>query len=134
MSFLICGIYEERPDVCKKYPERGSYQPQGCTFYFTEEGRKGDCDPYCQAACCMLPRQDGLPGGAPLPEVAGGRPCKYLITVEQHPAISGKRNEAGRLDDGTAGPGLGGHTEEDQGGSNPVERVLADRGPVHPGS
>lgn len=128
MSFLVCGIYEERPDVCKKYPERGSYQPQGCTYYFTEQGRQGDCDPYCQAACCMLPRADGLPGGAPLPEIAGGRPCKYLITAEQHPIITGDRT-----DNGTADTRLAGNPEEDREGLNPVERILADRGNIPTG-
>lgn len=128
MSFLVCGIYEERPDVCKRYPERGSYQPQGCTYYFTEEGRKGDCDPYCQAACCMLPRADGLPGGAPMPEIAGGRPCKYLVVAEQHPILAGKR------DDGGSSSSLGRHSDEGEAGTNPVERVLADRGPVPTGS
>jgi len=130
MSFLICGIYEERPDVCKNYPERGSYQPEGCTYYFTEEGRKGDCDPYCQASCCMLPRADGVPGGAPLPEVAGGRPCKYLITVEQHPILSGRRDGEGRAIDGSVDTRLAGNQEEDREGLNPVERILADRGNI----
>ena len=33
----------------------------------------------------MLPRQGGEPGGAPLPEIAGGMPCKHLISVDEAP-------------------------------------------------
>lgn len=92
MSFLICGIYDERPEVCKRYPEPGSYTPPGCSFWFDAEGQRGgECDPGCQASCCMLPRLGGEPGGAPLPEIAGGMPCRYLIVVDKHPGLSGER-------------------------------------------
>ena len=74
MSYLVCGIYKDRPEVCKTYPRAGSYMPESCGYRFTnrmdgESGRKGDCYLECQAACCMLPRQGGEPGGAPLPEI-----------------------------------------------------------------
>lgn len=119
MGYYICGIYERRPEMCRRYPELGSYQPESCTYYFADGKRKGFCDPECGAACCFLPRQGGEPGAPALPEIAGGEPCKYIIYVEQHPAMSG---------DG------GGDTEprEDRGGdreeSDPVESVLAEMG------
>jgi hypothetical protein len=85
MSHLICGIHDERPDVCKNYPRHDSYMPEPCGYRFTGGKRKGGCYAECQGACCMLPRQDGEPGGAPMPEVAGGIPCKHLIDVEESP-------------------------------------------------
>jgi hypothetical protein len=33
----------------------------------------------------MLPREGGEPGGAPLPEIAGGEPCKHLDVVDKPP-------------------------------------------------
>lgn len=123
MGYLICGIYENRPEMCKKYPERDSYIPEGCTYYFTDEGvRKGYCDPECQAACCSLPRHKGDPVGPAMPEIAGGEPCKHLIYVDKHPAL--EKSSGG----GSSEP------EEDRGGdregTNPVELALAeiDRG------
>lgn len=35
-----------------------------------------------QGACCAIPRENGIPGGVPLPEVAGGEPCKYLVYTD----------------------------------------------------
>jgi hypothetical protein len=85
MSYLVCSIYDRRPDVCKKYPQRGNYIPDSCGYYFVNSERRGDCYLECQAACCMLPRENGEPGGAPLPEIAGGMPCKYLEAVDEPP-------------------------------------------------
>ena len=85
MSYLVCGIHDKRPDVCKNYPRADSYITDTCGFRFTGGKRKGGCYADCQAACCMLPRQDGEPGGAPLLEISGGTPCKHLIDVETLP-------------------------------------------------
>lgn len=74
-----CGIYEERPQVCRDYPTVFHFTPEVCTFAFPfgDERRVGDCA--CEeGACCALPREGGEPGGAPLPEEAGGEPCKHL--------------------------------------------------------
>ncbi len=72
-----CSIYENRPDVCKSYPQIYHYIPEECTFWFAGSDRQGNCN--CDVgACCNMPREGGLPGGAPLPEEAGGEPCKYL--------------------------------------------------------
>lgn len=117
MGYLICGIYDERPEVCKRYPESGSYVPQGCGFWFDAEGQRGgECDPACQASCCRLPRAGGEPGGAPLPEIAGGEPCKHLTYVDEHPSMPSD-GEA----DTDAGEDRGGDREE----PNPVELALA---------
>ena len=86
MSYLICGIHDRRPDVCRRYPQPGSYLPQSCGFRFAAGERKGHCYLECQASCCRLPRQGGEPGGAPLPEIAGGLPCKHLVSCETAPA------------------------------------------------
>ena len=85
MSYLVCGIYEKRPEVCKTYPRPDSYHPDACGYYFTGEERKGRCYLDCQASCCSLPREGGEPGGAPLPEVAGGEPCRHLESVDRPP-------------------------------------------------
>ena len=85
MSYLICGIYENRPAVCKRFPQVDSYIPDSCGFRFTSGERRGGCYLECQAACCMLPREGGEPGGAPLSEIAGGEPCKHLVVVEEPP-------------------------------------------------
>lgn len=91
----VCGIYEKRPDVCKTYPRANSYQPDSCGYFFSGDGtRQGRCEEECDSSCCRLPRQGGEPGGAPLPEVAGGEPCKYLeyteVEVEFAPAETTK--------------------------------------------
>lgn len=76
-----CGIYETRPEVCRAYPTVYHYMPNECTYTFPEGGlgaRHGDCS--CGAgACCAIPREGGEPGGTPLPEEAGGQPCKHLV-------------------------------------------------------
>jgi len=91
MGYLICGIYENRPEMCKRYPELGSYIMEQCSFYFANGERKGECDPECQASCCSEPRHQGEPTGPAMPEIAGGVPCKHLIYVDTHPAMSGNR-------------------------------------------
>jgi Fe-S-cluster containining protein len=76
-----CSIYENRPDVCKQYPQVYHYVPEECTYWFAGSERVGRCK--CDVgACCNIPREGGLPGGAPLPEEAGGAPCKYLTWDE----------------------------------------------------
>jgi len=86
----ICGIYSKRPEACKKYPQADSYQPESCGYFFPGDGtRHGRCEPDCDSSCCRLPRRNGEPGGAALPEIAGGLPCKHLeyteVTVEFSP-------------------------------------------------
>ena len=72
-----CAIYEDRPKLCKDYPTVSHYIPAECTFYFSGSERRGECA--CgEGACCALPREGGEPGGSPLPEEAGGSPCKHL--------------------------------------------------------
>lgn len=117
MGYLICGIYNERPEMCKRYPESGSYIPDGCSYYWADGQRKGECDPDCQASCCQLPRHQGEPTGPGMPEIAGGLPCKHLIYSETHPALSGDR-EADTVS--------GGDREEDRPELDPVELALAE--------
>jgi hypothetical protein len=77
-----CGIYEDRPEVCKKYPTVSHYQPSECTYHFMGSERRGECA--CgESACCSIPRENGEPGGAPLPAEAGGEPCKHIVEVSE---------------------------------------------------
>jgi len=122
MGHYICGIYEERPEVCKKYPESGSYVPESCMYYFADGERKGGCDPDCNASCCFLPRQGGEPGGAPMPEIAGGEPCKHITYVDEHPSRAGAVPSIGEAD-----TGAGGDREEDRPVSDAIELVLAEK-------
>ena len=85
MSYLVCGIYEKRPATCKRYPQEDHYIFDACGYRFSGGERRGDCYLDCQATCCMEPRAGGEPGGASLPEIAGGESCKYLISVEKAP-------------------------------------------------
>lgn len=85
-SYLICGIHDHRPEVCKRYPQLGNYLPPACGFRFVGAERKGNCYLECQAACCSLPREGGEPGGAPLMEISGGLPCKHLVSSDVVPA------------------------------------------------
>jgi hypothetical protein len=79
----ICSIYDTRPDMCRRYPEAGSFVPESCGFYFPGDGtRQGRCEPECGASCCKLPRMNGDPDGAALPEAAGGIECRYLTWSE----------------------------------------------------
>ena len=72
-----CSIYEDRPKVCREYPEIDSWRPPECTYAFINGERVGRCA--CNVgACCAVPREKGLPGGAHLPEEAGGLPCQFL--------------------------------------------------------
>lgn len=76
-----CAIYENRPKVCIDYPTVSHYQPPECTYHFVGAERQGECA--CDVgACCAIPREHGEPGGAPLPEEAGGEPCKHLVWKE----------------------------------------------------
>lgn len=85
MRKIICSIYDDRPEMCKNYPQPdGRYIPPSCGFFFPGDGtRRGECDPECEAACCRLPRQNGEPLGLPLEEYLGGLPCKYLVLNEE---------------------------------------------------
>lgn len=98
MGYLICGIYDSRPQICKDYPRQGDWVPQSCAYHFEGGQKKGECDPECQASCCTQPRLDGEPGGAPMPEIAGGLPCRHLIYVERHPAHSRQVSGIGETD------------------------------------
>jgi hypothetical protein len=85
MSYLICGIHDKRPKVCREFPQVDNYIPDTCGYHFSGGAKRGCCYLECQASCCMLPREGGEPGGTPLPEIAGGEPCKYLETVDEPP-------------------------------------------------
>lgn len=75
----VCKIYKNRPEFCRRYPKPESFIPQSCGFHFPGDGtRRGRCEPACEASCCKLPRMNGDPDGAALPEAAGGLPCKHL--------------------------------------------------------
>ena len=118
MGHYACGIYEQRPEMCRRYPEWGSYIPSSCSFYFAGGERQGRCDPECDAACCFLPRQGGEPGGVPLPEIAGGEPCKHITYVDSPGA-----GEVPGV--GEAGAGVVGDREGNRPVSDAVELVLA---------
>lgn len=118
MGYHICGVYKDRPAMCQRYPERDSYIPEGCTYYFDAEGkRQGFCDPECQAECCRLPRHQGEPTAPAMPEIAGGLPCKYIKYVEHHPAMSsdGEADTEPVIDRGSGGRA-----------PNPLELALAE--------
>ena len=117
MGYMICEIYDKRPEMCKRYPEPGSYMLDQCSFYFADNERKGACDPNCQASCCTLPRHQGEPTGPAMPEIAGGLPCKHLVYSETHPALSG----IGKADTVPEGDRGG-----DREGPDPVELALAE--------
>lgn len=88
-----CSIYDRRPEVCKTYPTITHYTPPECTYYFAGSTRHGECA--CgEGACCAIPRENGIPGGTPLPEVAGGEPCKYLVYVEKDTGEEGTEKTA----------------------------------------
>lgn len=118
MGFNICGIYEKRPAMCRNYPQllgggQVSYTPQGCTYWFDAEGKRhGHCDPYCRAACCLVPRRDGEPEGEPLDGAAGGLPCKHLVWSDTHPDVG-------------VDTASGDDREEAGGGAGAVEQVLS---------
>lgn len=83
-SVARCGIYEDRPQICRDYPTAGHYIPPECTYTFPggDGHREGECA--CGVgACCSVPREGGEPGGTPLPELAGGQPCKHLVWVQE---------------------------------------------------
>ena len=75
-----CGIYETRPQCCIDYPKVEHWTPEVCTYSFPygDARREGECA--CElGACCATPREGGEPGGAPIPEAAGGTQCKHLV-------------------------------------------------------
>jgi len=51
-----------------------------------------------------------------MPEIAGGEPCKHIIYVERHPAVS---------DIGEADTAVGGDREDHRPISDAIELVLA---------
>lgn len=92
-KYLICEIYDRRPKACRDYPQSGSWQPEGCSYYFEHGERKGTCSPECQASCCAQPRVGGEPGGAAMPEISGGLPCKHLMSSDTRSLSSdGEKN------------------------------------------
>jgi|PlaIllAssembly_1097288.scaffolds.fasta_scaffold00109_14 hypothetical protein len=81
----LCGIHDHKPEFCKKYPQSTSFVPQSCGFYFLGDGiRRGACRIECEASCCRVPRMNGDPDGASIPEAAGGTPCKHLVWTDHH--------------------------------------------------
>jgi hypothetical protein len=89
-----CGIWGSRPQVCRDYPKIDQYMPEECTYFFVGDERQGECG--CGVgACCAIPREGGEPGGAPLPSIAGGAPCKHLVWVEGEPEIKEKEASIG---------------------------------------
>jgi len=81
-----CGIYEDRPKLCRDYPQVYHYIPDECTYWFAGAERVGNCE--CGVgACCSVPREGGEPGGAPLPDMAGGLPCKHLVWNHEEDGI-----------------------------------------------
>ena len=77
-----CSIHETKPPVCVEYPKADNYIPPECTYTFPGGEREGQCA--CDvAACCASPREDGEPGGAPMPGISGGLPCKHLVWEEE---------------------------------------------------
>lgn len=119
MGNYCCGIYDQRPEMCKRYPEPGSYVPDVCTFYFSDGERKGSCDPNCNSSCCFLPRVGGEPGASPMPEIAGGEPCKHISYVSRHPALGDVPGER------PTDPISGADREGDRPSSDAIELVLA---------
>jgi len=79
-----CSAYGTRPDFCKEYPTLTSFIPSGCTYYFHNGTRHGECDPSScgENNCCSYPRENGDPEGKSLDALAGGLPCKHLIWDE----------------------------------------------------
>jgi hypothetical protein len=100
-----CSIYDTRPEVCRVYPKLEHYRPDSCTYYFIDGERLGSCS--CDmGACCAIPRQDGKPGGAPLPEIAGGKPCHNLVWTEvavKEASASGRSTDRQELVDASLG-------------------------------
>jgi len=111
-SIARCGIWEDRPQICRDYPKVDHYMPEECTYTFNGEERRGECA--CDVgACCNAPRENGEPGGTPLPSIAGGRPCKHLVWKEvdvpmeksaSHPALPILQNSLYDLVGGPSDP------------------------------
>jgi hypothetical protein len=96
-SIARCAIYETRPEVCRVYPKPDHYRPAECTYSFIGGERVGSCD--CKVgACCAIPRQGGEPGGAPLPEISGGSPCKHLVHSSEKEKVAWSSEELGQND------------------------------------
>lgn len=83
-----CGIYDQRPELCRQYPNIAEYIPRECTYTFPDgRTREGECA--CGVgACCSVPRRDGEPTGQQLSEEDGGQPCKHLIMIEEPEKIA----------------------------------------------
>lgn len=90
-----CAIYDSRPQVCIDYPRVDHFTPGECTYTFVGGERRGECA--CdEGACCAVPRVGGEPGGAPMPEVAGGEACKHLVWNEEERPVE-KTASAGHV-------------------------------------
>lgn len=86
-----CSIQANKPELCEKYPTVSHYMPPECTYTFVGDKREGKCE--CDVgACCSVPRGGGEPGGVPMPSIAGGKPCKYLVW--ENVMEEGKEKEA----------------------------------------
>ena len=83
-----CGIYEDRPQNCRDYPQASDFRPPGCTYSFDLGVRAGSCQPtVCgENLCCGYPREGGEPAGLTshphAPGKAAGTACKHLVWVE----------------------------------------------------
>jgi len=72
---MKCLIYNERPELCKKFPSHEShiYFFKSCSYTFTENGERiGECN-QC-GECCFL-RADLHKFGD---KFSPGAPCPYL--------------------------------------------------------
>ena len=97
----VCGIYKDRPVVCKEYPKADHYQPESCGYYFLGNGvRRGRCLEECDSTCCKLPRENGEPGGAAVPVEAGGMSCRHLEWKEEEVKFAPEKQEKAEGDPG----------------------------------
>lgn len=96
-----CAIYDQRPEMCRRYPQLSDYVPRECTFVFNGgSDRQGECA--CnEGACCAIPRKDGEPEGMPLPEESGGQPCKHLVYEEENEKTAADASSASGVEYGT---------------------------------
>ena len=78
----LCALHGPgKPSFCVEYPKLDQYIPPECTYTFNGGERRGECA--CGvAACCSIPRLDGVPDGPALSAEVGGRPCKHIVWKE----------------------------------------------------
>jgi len=75
---MKCSIYKNRPDICKRYPERRSQTNyyEKCSYSFIGDERIGECNKCGQ--CCFLEKDVYGLGDA----FVKGAPCPYLELKE----------------------------------------------------